>query len=73
MVQEPEKEESRGVTPVLCPCGCGQIVPPGRKWAERGHRDRVRNRARVRAYKLLWEILLREADLRGYEVKKKEK
>ena len=66
----PENETS-GVTPALCPCGCGKPVSPGRKWAERGHRDRLRNKARLRAYKLLWEILLREADLRGYEVRKK--
>ena len=69
----PHKNQESGVTPQFCLCGCGRIVT-GRKnkqYFSRKCKDRVKNKARLRAMKILWEIVLLEVEARGYEVHKK--
>jgi len=49
-------DEISGVTPRFCVCGCGELCQGRSKYAQRNHRDRLRNKCRIIAYQDLLRV-----------------
>ena len=68
-----KKKKSEPKPMIPCACNCGLKFPArgNKRFYNRKHKDDFINKERLRSQKKIWEILLEEADLRGYEVRKR--